>query len=637
LRLRAPELTGRGWLNTDGRSLSLAALRGRFVLLDFWTFACVNCLHVIEELRPLEERFADVLVTIGVHSPKFEHESDPRAVRDAVERYRLRHPVLDDPQLRSWDAYAAKAWPTLVLIDPTGYIVTEAAGERHAPELTALIERLIPVHEADGSLRRGTDLPAGSAELTPLLQPPSTSVSADVFADSVRLRFPGGLLPLPADRYPTTAGPALLVSDTADHQLVILTGDGTVEQARIGSGERGLLDGDSGTCCFADPLGAALLPADVAARIGYDVVLADSGNSALRGLSLADLSVRTLSSGNISTPWDVAWFAGSVVVAGAGTHQLWSFDPDRAVAAVLAGTAREGLVDGAAARSWFAQPSGLAVDPADSADSASDASGVLWVADAETSALRMLWFADGSLQVSTAIGQGLFEFGQVDGDATVARLQHPLAVAVLPDGSVAIADTYNGAIRRYDPTTGQTSTLKTGLSEPSALAVINPADVVGAGVAVPWLVVAESTAHRLTRVPIPAQALTGRRSARPLRLPVTDLNPGRLQLDISFAPPTGQKLDTDCGDPTRLSVTADPPELLVNGDGPGVGLTRSLVLDDRVSGGRVEGSLLIDVRASACDLVADVGAACYLYRQQWEVPIRLVPGSPSQLSLDLPS
>jgi thiol-disulfide isomerase/thioredoxin len=134
-RVRAPELRGRGWLNTGGRNLTLRDLRGRCVILDFWTFCCINCLHVLDELRPLEEKYADVLVVIGVHSPKFEHERDPAALAAAVERYGVAHPVLDDPDLITWQQYAAKAWPTLAVIDPEGYLVASMAGEGHAEGL----------------------------------------------------------------------------------------------------------------------------------------------------------------------------------------------------------------------------------------------------------------------------------------------------------------------------------------------------------------------------------------------------------------------------------------------------------------------------------------------------------------------
>src|SRR4051794_10808379 len=178
-RVRAPELRGRAWLNTGGRDLTLADLRGKIALLDFWTFCCINCLHVLDELRPLEERYGDVLVTIGVHSPKFEHEKDAAALAAAVERYGVDHPVLDDPELLMWQQYAAKAWPTLTVVDPEGYVVANMAGEGHAEGLSRLVEELVRVHEARGTLRRG--------EAAHAVQNPDLSL----------LRFPSKALALP--------------------------------------------------------------------------------------------------------------------------------------------------------------------------------------------------------------------------------------------------------------------------------------------------------------------------------------------------------------------------------------------------------------------------------------------------------
>src|SRR3984893_3462656 len=154
-RVRAPELRARGWLHTAVRQLTLADLRVKILLLDFWTFCCINCLHVLDELRPIEERYGDVLMTIGVHSPKFEHERDPVALAAAVERYGVAHPVLDDPELITWDQYAAKAWPTLSVVDPEGYVVASMAGEGHAEGLTRLIDELVRVHTDKGTLHRG--------------------------------------------------------------------------------------------------------------------------------------------------------------------------------------------------------------------------------------------------------------------------------------------------------------------------------------------------------------------------------------------------------------------------------------------------------------------------------------------------
>ena len=199
-RVRAPELRGRGWLNTGGRALTLADLRGKVVMLDFWTFCCINCLHVLDELRPLEEKYGDALVVIGVHSPKFEHERDPDALAAAVERYGVHHPVLDDADMAMWQQYAAKAWPTLSVIDPEGYVVASMAGEGHAEGLSRLLDELIATHEAKGTLHRG-DGP---------YVPPA--------APDTLLRFPGKAIELP--------GGNLLVSDSARHSLVELTADG---------------------------------------------------------------------------------------------------------------------------------------------------------------------------------------------------------------------------------------------------------------------------------------------------------------------------------------------------------------------------------------------------------------------------
>ncbi len=619
-RVRSPELVGRGWLNTGGEQVTLAGLRGKIVVLDFWTFCCVNCLHVLDELRPLEERYGDVLVLVGVHSPKFEHEADAAALAAAVERYEVHHPVLDDPELVTWKAFAARAWPTLTVVDPEGYVVAQLSGEGHAHGLSVLVEELVAEHEAKGTLHRGDG---------PYVPPP---------APSTALRFPGKVLALPSG--------GVLVSDTTHHQLVELEADLVTERRRVGDGVRGLVDGASPR--FSEPQGMVRLPETVAARVGYDVVVADTVNHALRGVRLADGHVTTVAgtgeqlrqrvsvadgarpvaAQDLSSPWDVAWFDGAVIVAMAGSHQLWRFDPGAGTVAVAAGTSAEGIRDGAGHHAWFAQPSGLAT----SADGRT-----LWVADSESSALRHVRSAGddpalegAAYEVLTDVGTGLFDFGHVDGAAPDALLQHPLGVTVLPDGSVALSDTYNGAVRRFDPAAGEVSTLATGLAEPSAA-------VVEHGDGGPVLVVVESAAHRLTRVAIPAQAQRVDAGARQTQRPPTDLAPGELSLEVAFVPPSGQHLDHRWGDPTRLMVSATPAELLVEGAGAERGLARRLVL---AGDGPAEGVLHVSVQAAACDGDPDTGevpenAACHLYQQDWGVPVRLVPGAPSELTLDL--
>jgi len=608
--VRAPELTGDGgWLNTGGKPLSLGVLRGKIVVLDFWTFCCINCLHVADELRPLEEKYGRggdaALVVIGVHSPKFVHETEHSAVAAAVERYGIAHPVLDDPQLATWDAYTARAWPTLVVIDPEGYVVAHLSGEGHAHGLDTLIAELIEEHAAQGTLRRG-DSPYVSAL-------PATT----------ELRFPGKAILL--------ADGAVLVSDSGHHSLVVLENDLETVRNRVGTGERGLADGGLTAARFSEPQGLCLLPKEIAARVGYDVVVADTVNHALRGLRLADLSVRTIAGTGrqrltpldstfqaavdveLSSPWDVAWWPGieRVVVAMAGTHQLADFDPIGGTLGLLAGTGHEGLVDGGFDAAWFAQPSGLAVD-----------GNHLWVADSETSALRIVEAAlpgSDDARVRSAVGSGLFTFGLKDGDATGALLQHPLGVTVLPDKSVAICDTYNGAIRRYDPSTDAVTTLAAGLAEPS-----------DAFVAGENLVVVESAAHRLTALALNHKYLDVETHAYATKRTTTDVRPGGFELAIAFTPPTGQHFDNRDGPSTRLVVEASPPELLTSGSGASTDLHRSLVIDEAIG----NGVLHVSVRAATCDDASE-HAACHLHQQDWGIPIRVIASGAERLDLML--
>lgn len=619
-RVRAPELRGRAWLNTDGQNLSLRDLRGRIVLLDFWTFCCINCLHVLDELRPLEEKYADVLVVIGVHSPKFEHERDPDALAAAVERYGVAHPVLDDPELVTWQHYAARAWPTLCVIDPEGYLVATMAGEGHAEGLARLIDELIETHEAKGTLRRAGRPAAAPAEA------------------ATALRFPGKAIRLD--------GGTFLVSDSARHSLVELAADGQTVLRRIGSGTRGSADGPSDAAQFSEPQGLCRLPAQVAEEVGYDVVVADTVNHLLRGVRLATGEVVTVAgtgrpwrsmvdddahdarSIDLSSPWDLAWYDDRVIVAMAGIHQLWWFDPVARTTGVYAGTTVEALRDGKLPDVWMAQPSGLAV----SADGRR-----LWIADSETSALR--YVEDGVM--TTVVGQGLFDFGHVDGPAEQALLQHPLGVCALPDGSVLVADTYNGAIRRFDPDTNLVSTVLADLAEPSDLVLTDDGDV--------WVV--ESGAHRLTRLApatVEAGAAGGPAAGAPAgagtfagagtvngtrhrtERPPAHLAPGEVKLDVIFTPAPGQKLDDSFGPPTRLEVSASPSDLLLDGAGTGTELSRRLVLNPKVSAGVLQ----VTAQAATCDADAE-HPACHLTRQDWGVPVRIGDDGAARLPLIL--
>jgi hypothetical protein len=347
--------------------------------------------------------------------------------------------------------------------------------------------------------------------------------------------------------------------------------------------------------------------------VGYDVVVADTVNHALRGVRLSDGVVTTLAgdghqlfpgpqpSASLSSPWDVAWWGDRVWVAMAGIHQLWTFDPRTGEVEVAAGTMNEGLLDGALPQAWFAQTSGLA---------ATDDR--LWLADSETSSVR---YVEGG-EVHTVVGTGLFDFGFRDGPTEQALLQHPLGVTVLPDGSVAVCDTYNGAVRRISG--GGLTTLATGLAEPSGAVV--DGDV---------LVVVESAAHRLTRVSLAGVAAAAGFEHRTQR-PVTDVG-AEVELVVEFEPPPGQKVDDRFGPPSQLLVSATPPALLREGEGRTTELSRRLVLDPSVG----DGVLHVAARAASCDEGGGEGAACHLHQQDWGVPVRVTASGDARLVLPL--
>jgi len=442
--IHAPELDqGLAWLNTD-RALRFAReLKGQVVLLDFWTYCCINCMHILPDLEHLEERFAGrPFLVIGVHSAKFDNETDRGSIRAAVQRYGIRHPVVVDDDLRLWRAYGARSWPTRVLVDPAGAIVMTVAGEGHRAELEQAIETLLGQHAQQGTLA------AAPLALTP---------DAAVRSPS-GLSFPGKVL---ADR----DARRLFIADTAHHRIVVASwpdasGRSTLLRV-VGAGVPGRADGPGERATFRAPQGLALARGRL--------FVADTENHLIRAVDLATWEVTTWAGTGemtndragggrgtqqgINSPWDLAVHGSRLLVAMAGTHQVWRFELGNALGRAYAGTGREDLEDGPTERAALAQPSGLAV-----------AGDTLWIADSEVSAVRGLDLVDE--KVFTVIGEGLFDFGDVDGAYPAARLQHPLGVASW-NGKVLVADSYNHRIKLAEPGS-RTVTSRLGDGRPGA-------------------------------------------------------------------------------------------------------------------------------------------------------------------------
>lgn len=435
---RAPEFpAGLDWLNT-AHPLRLADLRGKLVILDFWTYGCINCMHVIPDLKRLEAEYADILVVIGVHSAKFRNEGETDNIRQIILRYNLEHPVVNDRDFQIWQSWGARAWPTLVLIDPVGHVVGGHSGEGIYPVFQPKIEQLRAEFEAQGLLDRTPFRPRLEREGLPqtLLAFPSK-----VLVDAPRQR--------------------LIISDTNHHRILLADLHSGAIQQMIGSGAAGLVDGDLAVARFNQPQGCAITPD------GQTLYVADTENHALRVVDLGAGQVQTLAGTGeqaraypprggripaveLNSPWDVLLAQTQLYVAMAGTHQIWGLDLPSGYLGPFAGNAREGTADARLKNAELAQPSGLAMDDA----------GNLYFADSEASTIRVAETRAPNGQVRTIAGSGanLFEFGDADGMGRAARFQHALGVA-WADGVLYVADTYNSRIRRIDLATGAVSTL----------------------------------------------------------------------------------------------------------------------------------------------------------------------------------
>ncbi len=419
---------------------------------------------------------------VGVHSAKFPNEREAASLREAVARLRIGHPVVNDADFAIWQRYAVRAWPTLVLVDPEGYVVGGVSGEGHGAELREAIARLVADARAAGRLAAGPR-PFALARGAPAAGRRAMPRTA--------LAFPGKLLA-------EAQGNRLFVSDTGRHRVVVADQSGSILDVAGAADEPGLADGPFEAARFREPQGLAL--------VGPHLYVADTGNHAVRRLHLGDRTVETVAGTGrqqigppragagredprlvaLNSPWDCLAAGRWLYIAMAGCHQLWRLAIDGpARLEPFAGTGREQLVDGPRDRAGFNQPSGLATDGR-----------VLYVADSEASAVRAVDL-DGGRLVRTIVGAGLFEFGDVDGTADAVRLQHPLGIAYA-GGVLYVADTYNHKVKRLFPAVRGVSTWlgtgRPGRGEGSPAALFEPS-----GLSVAWgrLFVADTNNHRV--------------------------------------------------------------------------------------------------------------------------------------------
>lgn len=421
--------SGFTWLNTK-EPLSLEKLRGHIVVLDFWTYCCINCMHMLPELAKIEKKYHDKpVVIIGVHSAKFFNEQNPENITGAIRRYEIEHPVVVDKNMKIWQSYGVSGWPTFVIIDPTGNVVYQASGEGQRENIEDVIEVLLEKHANAGTL----------AEKPIKIEQPKIT-------DKTTLSFPGKISFSPD-------GKMIAISDSNHNRIVIVDLDGKIRYI-VGSGNGGFNDGSFEETSFFRPQGV----------LWHDdsIYVADTENHALREIDLVNKKVTTLAgtgrqaqwmqgggdgrSTSLSSPWDLAHKDEKIYIAMAGSHQIWMYDIKSKKVGPVAGSGYENIVDADNLHdAQFAQPSGLSLY-----------GNHLYVADSEVSAIRRV-----DLErriVRTVVGAGLFIFGHQDGNVSDARFQHPLGVHA-DNNHLYVADTYNHAIRLIDIESGEVSTL----------------------------------------------------------------------------------------------------------------------------------------------------------------------------------
>ncbi len=421
---------------------NLADFRGKALLLNFFTGASVACEQQVQDIKQLEVKYQDGLVVLGIHTPKHAADADDEQVLKIANRWHLRHLVANDREWQLWRQLGIEVWPTAVLFDYDGKLVSVYQGEARRAEIEARIQEI---------LNKAQESDCRSYEPGPASRRPE---------DRGILRFPTRLIA--SENY-------LYIADTGYNRVLEVTWDGRVKR-QFGSQNPGYWDARESEAGFRCPVGLALT---------RDwLYIADTGNHMLRRARLLTGDVETLAgvghwerptsadyaqakAAPMASPMDVVAHNERVYIAQAGIHQIWQYDPLRNVLISFSGSGREDVLDGNGLFAAHAQPSGLAMGPE-----------ALYVLDASSSALRSVRLYDA--KVSTLVPGGLFSSGSTDGPAHSARMCHPTALHFdSARGVLWVADTLNNKLRVYSIAKGEMKSLNINyaLRSPSGVCV----------------------------------------------------------------------------------------------------------------------------------------------------------------------
>lgn len=466
----APDLNQPGlvWFNVP-KPLTLGQVFGRVLILDFWTFSCINCLHILPALRRIERAFEDDVVILGIHSPNFPYERDEKNVAKAIARHQIEHPVVHDPEFKLWDAYNVKVWPTLIMVSPDGKVFARQAGEPDADRLLEAVGNAVRKYKVMGKLR-----PA-SLELT---KPEK---------ETGLLRFPGKMKSLMFKGKRHWA-----VADSGHHQIAIFDDDGQIVE-RVGRGAAGNLNGEYNRSAFDNPEGIATAE--------NTIYVGDVGNHLIRKIDLVSQQVTTIAGlgrrgltltkeavamdAGLASPFALELLGDKLIFANTGTHQIGEMDLTTNKIRPLAGKGVKELKDEVGRAAQLAQPAGFAIAPDNK---------TLYFADSDNSSIRELNLE--TLEVKTLAGKGMAQSGRKNGPFSTARFMHPMGI-VWCEGKLIVADTFNATLRVLDLKEQKVDNFATDFEclDPTATPLQDPEGLVWDGEN--RLFVVDSNAHRI--------------------------------------------------------------------------------------------------------------------------------------------
>lgn len=606
---------GLDWINT-AEPIALNDLKGKVVLLDFWTYGCINCIHVIPDLQRLETEFADELVVIGVHSAKFTNEGQTENLVDIVQRYDVNHPVVNDEDFAIWRTWGVNAWPTTALIDPAGKAVGIRPGEGVYDALQPVIAALIAEFDQADAINR---------------EPFEYALEATT-APARPLKYPGKVLAKEG---------RLWVSDTGHNRILEVDPESGAVLDAWGSGEKGFDDGPALEATFNAPQGLTL---NTDANVLY---VADVGNHSVRTIDLASGEVTTLvgdgelgwpptggalGETRLNSPWDVLYNDDFVYIANAGSHQIWAVDLARERVAPLIGSALEGTANGPFAEAQLAQPSGLALSEI----------GELFFADSESSSIRVGLLLTAVTDLVVGGDASLFEFGDEDGMGNAARLQHPLGLA-LDDTTLYVADTYNSKIKRIDiqdggvtswlgDTAGWQDGLEPLFSEPGGLSfdrgLLYVADTNNHAIRIIDPTTGETTTLVLKGVEkfSPPAVFAGEITM----LEPVSVSAGGASLVLDYSLPAGYKVNQDAPSSVSISGGDSVARLAAGSTGDITGTDLPVTIPIDLTEG--QDTVFIDVTLVYCR--EDAQSLCFIDRLRYEIPLTVTSsGSDDQIRL----